>query len=464
MVCVEAYTKWVELIPLPDKEAIHTADAFLHHVIGRYGAMAEVVTDRGREWEGAFQDLLVQCLVDHRRTSPSHPQANGMAERTVQTVKLALAKMVEQGGVPEEWETHLSWVALGYNCSVQKSTGFSPYQLLFAQTPVVPPATREITDAPLDDEDPVRMAEQLHARVLAHQRMAPMAISGMHIAQHRDQQRYAQLRSGAYAPKERRFHVGDYVYVQQPRQQGLQVQLPARVLRVAEVRESGRLIVEGRDGKRMGVHCTNVSPCHLLGVDGRMDTRFELTLGDEVCQECLSPYMESTMLMCDACWTGWHMECLRPPLHEVPEGLWCCPRCTQEGVTPDNLGDAQQAADQQDGLVRQRARQVTSARHKKQDAAREAEAQRWHGRLGKRQVRDKRSGELRWAVCQLHYRGLGAKPKHFVLLMEGGSPTLCSISQLQRWCKQGTFQWLRKNARLPAGVRLPAPPSSMLMP
>jgi len=60
MIAVEGYSKWVELVPLPAKEARYTADAFLRCIIGRYGAMAEVVTDRGGEWEGAFQELLEQ--------------------------------------------------------------------------------------------------------------------------------------------------------------------------------------------------------------------------------------------------------------------------------------------------------------------------------------------------------------------------------------------------------------------
>jgi len=463
MICVEGYSKWAELIPLPDKEALHTADAFLRNVISRYGAMAEVVTDRGKEWEGAFQELLAQCLVDHRRTSPSHPEANGMAERVVQTMKQSLAKMSEQGGQPEEWEAYLSWVALGYNCSTQGSTGFSPYELLFAQKPVTPPAIRELCTGELDDRSPARLSRQLHERALAHRRNSAMAFSGMQIAQHRDQMRYAKLRSGVYSPQERRFHVGDYVYVAQPKQPGLQVQLPPRILRVTEVKQSGRMLVEGRDGKLMGVHCSNVAPCHLLGVDGRFDTRYSGTTGAEVCQECLSPYMESTMLMCDSCWTGWHMECLQPPLQSVPEGLWCCPRCHSEGVTPEGLESAQQVADQQDSLVKHRAKQTAAARLRKNAPAREAEAQRWDGRLGKRQVKDRKTGQTKWAVCQLRYRGVGASPKHFVLLMEGCAPSLCSISQLQRWCKQGTMQWMRKNARLPTGVRLPAVPSSMMM-
>jgi hypothetical protein len=54
MVAVEAYSKHAELIPIPNKSAAETAYAFLHNVLARFGACAEVVTDQGTEWEGQF--------------------------------------------------------------------------------------------------------------------------------------------------------------------------------------------------------------------------------------------------------------------------------------------------------------------------------------------------------------------------------------------------------------------------
>lgn len=44
------------------------------------------------------------------------------------------------------------------------------------------------------------------------------------------------------------------------------------------------------------------------------------------------PTDEATMLLCDACGTGWHTGCLTPPLAAVPEGAWICPMCVTAGV------------------------------------------------------------------------------------------------------------------------------------
>ncbi|XP_057304729.1 chromodomain-helicase-DNA-binding protein 5-like isoform X2 [Hydractinia symbiolongicarpus] len=36
------------------------------------------------------------------------------------------------------------------------------------------------------------------------------------------------------------------------------------------------------------------------------------------------------ILLCDTCTCSWHLTCLDPPLDEVPEGLWSCPKCEAE--------------------------------------------------------------------------------------------------------------------------------------
>ena len=42
------------------------------------------------------------------------------------------------------------------------------------------------------------------------------------------------------------------------------------------------------------------------------------------------------MIECDACLRGWHLDCLNPPLAEIPEAEWVCPMClaSPTGVAP----------------------------------------------------------------------------------------------------------------------------------
>ncbi|XP_015444254.1 PHD and RING finger domain-containing protein 1 isoform X3 [Pteropus alecto] len=45
------------------------------------------------------------------------------------------------------------------------------------------------------------------------------------------------------------------------------------------------------------------------------------------CEVCGHSDREDRLLLCDSCDAGYHMECLEPPLREVPVDEWFCPEC-----------------------------------------------------------------------------------------------------------------------------------------
>ncbi|XP_065611189.1 PHD and RING finger domain-containing protein 1 isoform X2 [Cyrtonyx montezumae] len=50
------------------------------------------------------------------------------------------------------------------------------------------------------------------------------------------------------------------------------------------------------------------------------------------CEVCGRSDREDRLLLCDGCDAGYHMECLNPPLSEVPVDEWFCPACVPVGV------------------------------------------------------------------------------------------------------------------------------------
>jgi hypothetical protein len=83
MIMIEHFSKWVELVVLPNKSSHSTSQAFLQQVLSRFGACVECLIDQGSKFKGEFQDLLNHVFIDHRQTSRDHPQANGLVERMV---------------------------------------------------------------------------------------------------------------------------------------------------------------------------------------------------------------------------------------------------------------------------------------------------------------------------------------------------------------------------------------------
>ena len=55
LIMIEHLSKWVEAVVLSEKSSGSTAAAFLDRVLSRFGGCAEVLTDRGSEFQGEFQ-------------------------------------------------------------------------------------------------------------------------------------------------------------------------------------------------------------------------------------------------------------------------------------------------------------------------------------------------------------------------------------------------------------------------
>ncbi|KAJ9522494.1 hypothetical protein QJQ45_008337 [Haematococcus lacustris] len=330
----EHLTKHAELVPIPDRLASTTAYHFHHQVLGRFGASAEVLTDGGREFQGEFADLLQRHLIDHRVTSPHHPQADGLAERAVQTFKDALRKHIAVSGDPAAWDEALPAIALGYRASPQEATKCSPYSLLYGRAPVLPPA---VVQRPINLDDPVVAAHDLLERsaVLSHETAA--AMGNIRIAQHRDTLRYATTHSGSYKPAVRQLHPCSFVWTQRPQSNTLQLSARPEIYRVVSVGVNGVAKLQRKCGRVMAENVCNLAPCHLPDIDPTIDHTLARPAADFPCSICKSPTDAERMLLCDGCGKGFHTFCLTPKLTAVPEGSWLCAGCIGNGLTTQEV-------------------------------------------------------------------------------------------------------------------------------
>ena len=176
-------------------------------------------------------------------------------------------------------------------------------------------------------DDPDTWIEVCNSRAELFKRAMPMALQNLAIAQHRDTLRYATIRGGGYRPQLRRFVAGNYVYLQQTAPTTLDVTAGRVILRVRQVLPTGVLELEGMDGRIWKDHTRNCAPCHLPNIDGRVDPNLSSIPASLKCMLCGRAQGAATMILCDDCSTGWHMQCLTPPLVQIPINKWRCPRC-----------------------------------------------------------------------------------------------------------------------------------------
>ena len=141
------------------------------------------MTDRGGEFQAEFDDLLTKHEMTHRLASRDHMQADGLAERMVQTMKRSLQNIpCDSGGL--RWDELLPYVAMGYRMSTQKSLGYSPYFLLFGRDPIFQARHQPVVELgkePSDEE----MQVFLNTRGQTFRRVMPLAMRNLAIAQQR---------------------------------------------------------------------------------------------------------------------------------------------------------------------------------------------------------------------------------------------------------------------------------------
>jgi hypothetical protein len=63
MIMIEHFSKWVELVALPDKSSYSTSQAFLQQVLSRFGACVECLIDQGSKLEENSKTYLIMLSL-----------------------------------------------------------------------------------------------------------------------------------------------------------------------------------------------------------------------------------------------------------------------------------------------------------------------------------------------------------------------------------------------------------------
>ena len=69
--------------------------------------------------------------VSYIKTSPYHPQTDGLVEQFNSTLKKMLNKFAQE--LPKEWGKLIPYLLFAYREVPQESTGFSPFEILFGR-------------------------------------------------------------------------------------------------------------------------------------------------------------------------------------------------------------------------------------------------------------------------------------------------------------------------------------------
>lgn len=135
MVVTCYFSKWIEVIPLPDQTTETTLDALYKYVISRYGPPKILVSDRGTNLTSTlFRAVCDKLNIDKRYTTSYHQMGNGMTERVNRSLLSMLRKLLQDGSHCD-WEKLLLDVAFAYRSSVHNSIKETPYFIVHGRDP-----------------------------------------------------------------------------------------------------------------------------------------------------------------------------------------------------------------------------------------------------------------------------------------------------------------------------------------
>ena len=122
----DAFSKYAEMVAVPNKEAGTVSSAIFNRWICRYGTPLEIVTDGGKEFVNQIAKELYKILqVEHSVTTPAHPQCNAQAEVANKTIAKYLSHVVDSNTL--DWELYLPPMAFSYNTTLHRTVKATPF-------------------------------------------------------------------------------------------------------------------------------------------------------------------------------------------------------------------------------------------------------------------------------------------------------------------------------------------------
>jgi hypothetical protein len=162
VVAVEYFSKLIEAKPLATITSVTVQKFFWQNIVCRFSVSKAITVDNGTQFDAkAFKDFCDQIGTKIHFASVRHQESNRLVERANGIIMTGIMKLIfnQPRG---KWPNELIKVVWSHNTTISRSTGFTPFKLLFgdeAMTPEDAKAGSIRTAASAEDEADYHIAK-----------------------------------------------------------------------------------------------------------------------------------------------------------------------------------------------------------------------------------------------------------------------------------------------------------------
>ena len=132
VIVADYFTKWVEGYAVANHQAETIAEVLVNNIFNRFGLPQTLHSDQGRDFECPLFQQVCQLLGIHKtRTTPWHPQSDGMIERFNRTLEAMLRELVTEKQT--DWDTYVSTCCSAYRAVPHEATKFTPNRMMLGR-------------------------------------------------------------------------------------------------------------------------------------------------------------------------------------------------------------------------------------------------------------------------------------------------------------------------------------------
>lgn len=193
-VAIDSYTKFVFLQHAKSKNQ-NSALKHLQEIVFLFGAPKRIVVDGDGAFVSLYKTYCDQYGIELHQCAGYSSRGNGQVERIMRIIKSGLT--VIKNTQKLHWEKSLGTLQLAINCTISKTTGQTPIEMLTGKRGSVPPELLNIIDEENERVDPQSMRKAVLVRMT-------------------EQAEKDKIRYDKGKAKVKRFEKGEYVLLREP--------------------------------------------------------------------------------------------------------------------------------------------------------------------------------------------------------------------------------------------------------